>query len=192
MTAKNWIRWTLLAPILTLTISGCSLMGNMGTKEIKVSSKPIEIDIIQPSMPRAIDLKEPVWHVVSTAKIANPCLKNEEGKRLRNEDKTCTLGKEHPDWPEGYTYLDRYLDDVKKKNNGDIVFFAISVEDYELMAFNMQELRRYIREVQEVIVYYRNVTIKNPDGSTEKAVGVSNSTDSRRPSIGIFPRNQSD
>ena len=184
MTAKNWIRWTLLAPILTLTISGCSLMGNMGTKEIKVSSKPIEIDIIQPSMPRAIDLKEPVWHVVSTAKIANPCLKNEEGKR------DCELGKEHSDWPEGYTYLDRFLDDVKKKNNGDIVFFAISVEDYELMAFNMQELRRYIREVQEVIVYYRNVTIRNPDGSTEKAVGVTNGDDSRRPSIGIFPRNK--
>ena len=32
------------------------------------------------------------------------------------------------------------------------------------MAFNMQELRRYIREVQEVVVYYRNVTIKSPDG----------------------------
>ena len=69
MTAKNWIRWTLLAPILTLIISGCSLMGEK-VKQIEVSSKPIEIEIIQPSMPRAIDLKEPGWHVVSTAKIA--------------------------------------------------------------------------------------------------------------------------
>ena len=163
-------------------------MGTKQVKQIEVSSKPIEIEIIQPSMPRAIDLKEPVWHVVSTAKIANPCVKNEEGKRLRNEDKTCTLGKEHSDWPEGYTYLDRFLDDVKKKNNGDVVFFAISVEDYELMSFNMQELRRYIREVQEVIVYYRNVTIKNPDGSTEKAVGATNGEESRRPSIGLYPR----
>ena len=49
---------------------------------------------------------------------------------------------------------------------------AISIEDYELMAFNMQELRRYIREVQEVVVYYRNVTIKNPDGSTSDGVGI--------------------
>ena len=61
---------------------------------------------------------------------------------------------------------DNLLDDVKKKNNGDVVFFAISVEDYELMAYNMQELRRYIREVQEVVVYYRNVTIND-----EPAVG---------------------
>ena len=56
MTVKSSIRWTILAPILTLIISGCSLMG---TKQIEVSSKPIEIDIIQPTMPRNIDLKDP-------------------------------------------------------------------------------------------------------------------------------------
>ena len=157
MIVRNLTRWIILAPILTLIISGCSILGE---KKIEVSSKPIEIDIIQPTMPLEIDLKEPVWHVVSTAKIANPCVKDEEGKRPRqkiNDVWVCDLGKENPDWPDDYTYLDRFLDDVKKKNNGDIVFFAISVEDYELMAFNMQELRMYIREVQEVVVYYRNV-----------------------------------
>lgn len=170
MIAKSLIRWTILAPILILTISGCSLFG---TKQIEVSSKPIEIEIIQPTMPRSIDLKEPEWHVVSTAKIANPCVKDEEGKRPRQKIDdvwVCDLGKENPDWPDDYTYLDRFLDDVKKKNNGDIVFFAISVEDYELMAYNMQELRRYIREVQEVVVYYRNVTIKTPTGD-QPAIG---------------------
>ena len=179
MTVKNLTRWIILAPILILTISGCSMFG---TKQIEVSSKPIEIDIIQPTMPREIDLKEPQWHVVSSAKIANPCVKDEEGKRPKmdhpegklNEKgkviRVCKLGKEN-DWPEGYTYLDRFLDDVKKKNSGDVIFFAISTEDYELMAYNMQELRRYIREVQEVVVYYRNVTIKTPSGDKE-AVGV--------------------
>jgi len=153
----------ILPAILILTISGCSTLG--GAKKIEVSSKPIEIDIIQPTMPRNIDLKEPVWHVVSSAKIPNPCVKNEEGKRPRTkqEDGTwlCDLGKENPDWPADYTYLDKFLDEVKKANSGDVVFFAISVEDYELMAFNMQELRRYIREVQEVVIYYRSVTIND-------------------------------
>jgi len=191
MIAKSLIRWTILVPTLILTISGCSVFG---TKQIEVSSKPIEIDIIQPTMPRNIDLKDPKWHVVSTAKITNPCVKesyepkqfDKEGKEkfrrpkmdhpdgLLNDKgkviRVCKLGKENPDWPEGYTYLDKFLDDVKKKNNGDIVFFAISTEDYELMAYNMQELRRYIREVQEVVVYYRNVTIKTPDGDKD-AVG---------------------
>ena len=55
----------------------------------------------------------------------------------------------------------------------------------------MQELKRYIKQLGEVVVYYRNVTIKNPDGSTEKGVGVSNTNDdSRRPSIGLFPRDK--
>ena len=40
----------------------------LGSKKIEVSSKPIEIDIIQPTMPRNIDLKDPTWHVVSSAK----------------------------------------------------------------------------------------------------------------------------
>ncbi len=166
MTVKNSIRWMILAPILTLIISGCSILGE---KKIEVSSKPIQIDIIHPTMPRNIDLKEPYWHVVSSAKIPNPCVKDTEtGKRPRQKIDgvwVCDLGKEN-DWPEGYTYLDRFLDDVKKKNNGDVVFMAISVEDYELMAFNMQELRRYIREVQEVVVYYRTVTING-----EEAIG---------------------
>lgn len=161
MIAKNWTRWTTLLLISTLTISGCSLIP---TKKVEIVSKPLEIDIIQPTMPRNIDLKDPRFYVVSEAKITNPCVKNEEtGKR------DCSLGKENPDWPEGYTYLDRFLDDMKKANSGDVVFVAMSVSDYELMSYNMQELRRYIREVQEVVVYYRNVTIKNPDGSTTEA-----------------------
>ena len=167
---------TILTILPLLIISGCA------TKQVEVISKPIEIEIIQPTMPRAIDLKEPRWFVVSEAKVANLCVKNEEGKR------DCTLGKEHPDWPEGYTYLDKFIDDIKKLNGGDVVFVAMTIDDYELMSFNMQELRRYLREVQEVVIYYRNVTIKNPDGTVEKGVGVTNGSESRRPSIGLFPR----
>ena len=178
MIAKSLIRWTILVPTLILTISGCSIMG---TKPITVSSAPIEIDIIQPTMPRNIDLKDPQWHVVSSAKIVNPCVKesyepkqfdkdnkekfkrpkidhpdgllNDKGKVIR----VCKLGKEN-NWPEGYTYLDKFLDEVKKKNSGDVVFFAITTEDYELMAYNMQELKRYITELKEVVVYYKTVT----------------------------------
>ena len=54
-----------------LIISGCA------TKQVEVISKPIEIEIIQPTMPRAIDLKEPHWFVVSEAKVAKLFVKNE-------------------------------------------------------------------------------------------------------------------
>ena len=50
-----------------------------------------------------------------------------------------------------------------EKDQGQLVFVAMSIPDYELMAYNMQELKRYINELKEVVVYYRKVTIDKPD-----------------------------
>ena len=193
MIQKNFIILTILA----LTISGCA---GFGSKRIDVVTKPIEIDIMQPALPRPVELTAPKWYVVSTAKITNPCKRtisfepkkfDENGVEQLKRPKSCAKeDTENPDWPEGYTYLDRFLDDMKELNNGEILFVATTIGDYEVMARDMQELKRYIKQLGEVVVYYRNVTIKNPDGSTEKGVGVSNSEDSNRPSIGLFPRNK--
>ena len=59
------------------------------------------------------------------------------------------------------------MDDMKKVNGGDILFVATSVKDYEMQAANIQELRRYIRELGEVIIYYRDVTTKKDDKPEE-------------------------
>ena len=48
-------------------------------------------------------------------------------------------------------------------HGGDTVFVAMTVSDYELMSYNTQEIKRYINQLGEVIVYYRNVTIKAED-----------------------------
>ena len=80
MTQKNY----LILTCLTLLISGCSVFG---TKQIEVVSKPIEIDIMQPTLPRPLDLETPQWFVVSEAKIVNPCVKSLsfEPKRFNDE-----------------------------------------------------------------------------------------------------------
>ncbi len=101
----------------------CSLIPS---KQIEIISKPIERTIVQPILPRQIDLKEPYWYVVS--------------------DKN----------------LDEFLIRVEKEQ-GQVVFLAMSVPDYELMAYNMQELKRYINELKEVVVYYRTVTTKTEE-----------------------------
>ena len=67
MTQKNF----LILTCLTLLISGCSILG---TKKVEVVSKPIEIDIMQPALPRPLELTAPKWFVVSEAKIVNPCV----------------------------------------------------------------------------------------------------------------------
>jgi hypothetical protein len=156
-------------------ISGCSIFG---TKQIEVVSKPIEIDIMQPTLPRPLDLTAPKWFVVSEAKIVNPCIKslsfepkrfNDEGVEQLKRPKTCELSeRENPEWPVGYTYFDQFIDEMKRVNNGEILFVATTIGDYKVMAQDMQELKRYINQLGEVVIYYRNVTM--PSG--EKGVGV--------------------
>ena len=136
---------------LTLTISGCSLMG---TKKVEIISKPVEVEIMQPTLPRPVELTAPKWYVVSETRITNPCVKV-DGKR----PKSCSLeDRENPDWPEGYTYLDRFLDEMKEQNGGQVLFVATSIGDYKVMAEDMQELKRYIKQLGEVVIYYREVT----------------------------------
>ena len=107
--------------VLMVMLTNCAT-----TRQIEVSAKPIDRQIIQPALPREIDLKEPKWYVVSEKNI------------------------------------DEFLERLKKEE-GQIVFFAMSVPDYELMAYNTQELKRFITELQQVIVYYREVTTTSAD-----------------------------
>ena len=133
---------------------------------------------MQPDLPRAVQLTAPKWYVVSEAKIVNPCVKslsfepkkfNDEGVEQLKRPKACDLDqRENPDWPEGYTYLDRFLDEMKEQNNGEVVFVATTVGDYKVMAEDMQELKRYIKQLGEVVIYYRDVTMS--DG--QKGIGV--------------------
>jgi len=163
MTLKNF---SIL--ILLIAISGCS---TFGTKKIEVQSKPVQIDIMQPQLPRPVELTAPKWYVVSEARITNPCKKsisfepkkfNDKGEEELKRPKTCAKeDTENPDWPDGYTYLDRFLDDMKEVNNGEIVFVATTIGDYKVMAEDMQELKRYINQLGEVVIYYRNVTLPN-------------------------------
>ena len=117
------LKKTLLALIVLMMAFSCSLIPS---KQVEIITKPIERNIVQPVLPRAIDLKEPYWYVVSE--------KN----------------------------LEEFLSRVEKEE-GSVVFFAMSVPDYELMAYNMQELKRYIKELKEVVVYYRKVTTTGGD-----------------------------
>ncbi len=63
--------------------------------------------------------------------------------------------------PYWYVVSDKNIEEFLarvEKDQGQVVFLAMSVPDYELMAYNMQELKRYINELKEVVVYYRKVT----------------------------------
>ena len=50
--------------------------------------------------------------------------------------------------------LQEFIDKFKKQNGSELIFYAISVRDYEKLALNLGELKRYIEQQNAVIVYY--------------------------------------
>ena len=107
--------WLLMTSMM---VSNCSLIP---TKQIEVSAKPIERNIVQPVMPREIDLREVRWLTIT---------------------------------PENFEEQFKIIEEQE----GELVFLAMTIPDYETMAYNMQELKRYITELKDVVVYYREVT----------------------------------
>tara|TARA_R110000822_G_scaffold14082_16_gene49717 strand:+ start:451 stop:912 length:462 start_codon:yes stop_codon:yes gene_type:complete len=47
---------------------------------------------------------------------------------------------------------------IEKILGGDFVVFALTPQSYENMAYNLQEIRRYVRQQKEIILYYREAT----------------------------------
>jgi apolipoprotein N-acyltransferase len=118
------LKKTVAALMILMMVYSCSLFPSK--QNVQITTKPLERQIVQPVMPRQIDLKEPYWYVVSDKNV------------------------------------DEFLSRVEKEH-GQIVFFAMSVPDYEIMSYNMQELKRYINELKQVVVYYKKVTTNKPD-----------------------------
>jgi hypothetical protein len=56
---------------------------------------------------------------------------------------------------------------LQKLQDGTYVLFGITPQDYENMAYNLQELRRYIRQQKEIIIYYRQATQGDEDTNSE-------------------------
>jgi arginine/lysine/ornithine decarboxylase len=82
--------------------------------------------IVQPVMPREIDLKQVKWLTIT---------------------------------PENFEEQFALIEEQE----GELVFLAMTVPDYETMAYNMQEIKRYITELKDVVVYYRKVTVSEKE-----------------------------
>ena len=63
-----------------------------------------------------------------------------------------------------------FMEKFKKENGEAWVFYAISVRSYESMALNMAELKRYIEQQKQVIIYYEEaVKPKEPPSVEEES-----------------------
>lgn len=109
--------------MILMMACSCSLLP---TKQIEVTAKPMDRTIVQPVMPREIDLKQVRWLTIT---------------------------------PENFEEQFALIEEQE----GELVFLAMTIPDYETMAYNMQEIKRYITELKDVVVYYRKVTVNEKE-----------------------------
>ena len=56
-----------------------------------------------------------------------------------------------------FVVTDQNFEEFKEKfikQNDEFLFFAISVRDYETLALNMADIKRYIEQQKQIIIYY--------------------------------------
>ena len=54
------------------------------------------------------------------------------------------------------------------KENGDLVGYVLSVRDYETLALNMAEIKRYLLQQKEIIIYYEKAVAPTPKKEEDK------------------------
>ena len=59
-----------------------------------------------------------------------------------------------------------FVKEYEAKNGADS-YIALSVKDYENLALNFAELRRYIEQQKQIIVYYEKAVSPNPKEEKE-------------------------
>lgn len=62
--------------------------------------------------------------------------------------------------------LDSFLNEFKEIH-GDLAFVALSIRDYENLALNVAELRRFINQQSQIILYYEDAVTDNGDKGNE-------------------------
>ena len=70
-----------------------------------------------------------------------------------------------------YVVTEQNFEEFKErfvKENGDFLFYSLSVRDYETLALNMAEIKRYIQQQKEIIIYYEKAVAPKPKVEEEK------------------------
>ena len=74
-----------------------------------------------------------------------------------------------------YVVTEQNFEEFKQrfiKENGDFLLYALSVRDYETLALNMAEIKRYILQQKQIIIYYEKAVAPTPKEEEEILLNV--------------------
>jgi hypothetical protein len=81
--------------------------------------------------------------VTNTVKTTVPIVAHPKGAQISNVKIYVVTAKNYDEFVAKFT-----------AKNGDLAYIAISVKDYENLSLNFAELKRYIEQQKQIIVYY--------------------------------------
>lgn len=62
--------------------------------------------------------------------------------------------------------LEQFIEEYKEQY-GEVAFVVLSMKDYENLALNIADLRRYINQQTQIIVYYEEAVTEESKNETE-------------------------
>ena len=105
------------------------------------------------------------WNPLKTIEIKT--VEVERNVPLQNRPRQLDLSDIH--W---YVVTEENFAEFKKKflkENGDpLVAYVISVKDYETLAIDMAEIKRYIDQQKQIIIYYEKAVAPKPKKEMKK------------------------
>jgi len=102
---------------------------------------------------------KPLTEVVTETKIIE--------RNIPTQERPKQVSLEDIQW---YVVTEKNMDEFIKRfedENGTLVFYAMSVRDYETLSLNMADLKRYILQQKEIIVYYEE-SVKPKEETTDE------------------------
>lgn len=102
---------------------------------------------------------KPLTEVVTETKIIE--------RNIPTQERPKQVSLEDIQW---YVVTEKNMDEFIKRfedENGTLVFYAMSVRDYETLSLNMADLKRYILQQKEIIVYYEE-SVKSKEETTDE------------------------
>jgi len=172
--------------ILFLGLSACSSMGGgyQPLPPVKVITETVQLEIYQPPLPQEIAMQDVQWSVLTnkpckpaTGENRNPkyyttekyqseeytkedgttsrrAVRDEAGQRILREE----LKDENGNVIQVCGNMEQKIAEVEKRLGGDFVLMGMTPKGYENMAANLQDIKRYINQQKEIILYYREAT----------------------------------
>ena len=61
---------------------------------------------------------------------------------------------------------DAFVKDFTERN-GELAYVALAIKDYENLAINISEIRRYLNQQDEIIVYYETAITESAENKNE-------------------------